>query len=80
MILIANALTLLFCVRALLSWIPSPKVQHHPLYRLFVRLAEPLLEPIRKFVPTHQYGIDFSPAIAIVLIWITVTLLLMVLT
>jgi YggT family protein len=38
----------------------------HPVVHFLQRITEPLLEPIRRFLP--PYGIDFSPFIAILVI------------
>ncbi|MCS7254919.1 MAG: YggT family protein [Armatimonadota bacterium] len=78
--LIANVLTLLLFVRAVLSWIPSPRVQCHPFSQFVVNVTEPILKPLRKLVPTYKYGIDISPVIAVVLIWIVAKLLIAALT
>ncbi|MFA4028971.1 MAG: hypothetical protein GDYSWBUE_001546 [Candidatus Fervidibacterota bacterium] len=78
--LVANALTLLLLIRAILSWIPNVRVQCHPFTQFIVNVTEPMLKPIRKLVPTYRYGIDISPAIAVVLIWIVAKLLIAALT
>lgn len=78
--LAANVLTLLIFIRAVLSWIPSASVQYHPFTKFVVNVTEPLLKPIRKLVPTYRYGIDISPVIAVVLIWVVAKLLIAALT
>jgi YggT family protein len=47
----------------ILSWI-SPLV-HSPLIEILVRICEPLIKPIRGFLPSIS-GLDFSPLILIV--------------
>lgn len=50
-------------VRALVSWVnPDPR---NPLVQFLHRATEPVLAPIRRFLPTWRWGIDFSPLVAI---------------
>lgn len=54
-------------VRAVLSWIPVPSL--YQLNVILYKLTEPLLKPIRKFVPPYKMGgLDISPMILIVLL------------
>ncbi len=46
-------------ILTLLSWISTP-VSHSPLIEVLVRMTEPLLRPLRRFLPS-VYGLDFSP-------------------
>ena len=46
-------------IRVLFSWIHVD--EYHPVARWIYRLTEPLLEPIRRLLPTGSIGIDFSP-------------------
>ena len=41
---------------------------YNPIARFLRQVTEPVLRPIRRLIPTHQTGIDFSPLIAIILI------------
>lgn len=67
-------LSWLILVRAVVSWVePNP---HNPLVVLLFRVTEPVLRPIRRHVPPSSSGIDFSPIIALVLIWMIKMLLL----
>ena len=52
---------------AIISWVNlSP---YHPIVRLLYRLTEPVLAPIRRLLPPWKtFGLDFSPAIVILLI------------
>ncbi|MCF7919172.1 MAG: YggT family protein [Candidatus Cloacimonetes bacterium] len=55
---------LLIVVRAILSWFsPSP---YNQLYRLLIRLTEPFLSALRRYLPRSQ--VDFSPIVAILLL------------
>lgn len=64
--LAVSGLTALLVVYAVLSWIPSASSM---LADLVGRLADPLVRPIRRFVPLIG-GIDLSPLVAIVLLQI----------
>jgi YggT family protein len=53
-------------IRALLSWVnPDP---WNPIVRFLIRATEPVLAPLRRLLPTGQWGIDFSPLVAILVI------------
>lgn len=68
---LANLLTLLVIVSVILSWFMSP---YHPLREALDRLVDPMLMPIRRFVPPLG-GLDFSPMILILLIELVAWLL-----
>lgn len=52
--------------RAIVSWVnPSP---FHPLVKFLYRVTEPVLSPIRRFIPPI-YGLDLSPVIVIFAIY-----------
>ena len=49
--------------RAILSWVsPDP---YNPIVRFLYRVTEPVLRPVRERLPISQMGIDFSPMIVI---------------
>ena len=53
-------------IRALISWVnPDP---YNPIVQVLTKITEPVLRPIRKLVPPHKVGIDFSPLIAALII------------
>lgn len=62
--LVANIVTVLVFVWAILSWVLSP---YHPFREALDRVVEPMLVPIRRILPPMG-GIDFSPMILIILI------------
>jgi YggT family protein len=64
--LIINGLTLVIFVDVLLSFLLSP---FHPLRRALDSFVDPMLAPIRRLVPAAG-GLDFSPAILLILIQI----------
>lgn len=52
--------------RAVLSWVnPDP---HNPIVQFLHRTTDPLLYRVRKWIPIHGGGIDFSPIIVILAI------------
>jgi len=54
-------------IRVVLSWIEVPSL--YQLKVIFYQLTEPLLAPIRKFVPPYRFGgMDVSPIIAFLII------------
>ncbi len=49
--------------RAILSWVnPDP---YNPIVRFLYRSTEPVMEPIRRWLPLRGLGIDISPIIII---------------
>jgi YggT family protein len=63
-------------IRAIISWVnPDP---YNPIVQILFRLTEPLLSPIRRalFRSTGNMRIDFSPFIAIMLLYIIKRILL----
>ncbi len=57
----------LILIRAVISWVsPDP---FNPLVQFLVKSTEPVLEPIRRFLPAGlRFGIDISPLIAFLII------------
>ncbi len=52
--------------RALISWVnPDP---YNPVVQFLYRITEPILNPLRRLVPSWKIGIDLSPMIAILII------------
>ncbi len=62
--LCAGLLTILVVIHAVLSWFMPP---YHPLRAAIDRIVEPMLAPIRRFVPLAGM-FDFSPLIFILLV------------
>ncbi len=63
--IILTVLYWLILVRALISWVnPDP---YNPIVVLLHQATEPILEPIRRFLPMS--GIDFSPIVAFLAIF-----------
>jgi YggT family protein len=51
--------------RALLSWFPID--QNSPIYQALWRVTEPIIDPIRRVLPSNGM-IDLSPLIAIIVL------------
>jgi len=64
--------TLAIIARALLSWIRIS--YYHPLARLLIRITEPVLAPLRRYIPPVG-GMDFTPLVALIILWIAEWLL-----
>lgn len=74
--MIGELLTLLLILRSVLSFFP-PAGRSSPLYdfdRLLYRITEPVLVPIRRLMPDTG-AIDFSPLVALVVIWLMLLIL-----
>lgn len=57
---------IIIIVRALISWVnPDP---YNPIVRFLYAVTEPVLEPIRRFLPFTSVGIDFSPVVVFFII------------
>jgi YggT family protein len=53
-------------IRALISWVnPDP---YNPIVQFLYRVTEPVLRPIRRWLPFRNIGIDFSPIVVIAVI------------
>jgi len=64
---ILNAYIWIIFVHVILSWIRTPSL--YKVRLILFKLTEPVLAPIRKFVPPYKFGgLDISPIIAFVLI------------
>ena len=54
--------------RAVLSWVnPDP---YNPIVRFLYRVTEPVLRPIRNVLPTFQMGLDLSPLVVLLAIFL----------
>ena len=57
----------LIIIRALLSWVnPDP---YNPIVQFIERATEPILAPLRAWIPSYKIGIDLSPILAILMIY-----------
>jgi YggT family protein len=69
---ISQLLVLLVIVSVILSYFMDP---YHPIRRAIDSVVEPLLSPIRRFVPLIGM-LDFSPLILIILIQVVSNLII----
>jgi YggT family protein len=53
-------------LRALLPWFGVG--YYHPAMRILIQITEPVLGPLRRALPATG-GIDFSPLVALFLLW-----------
>jgi len=54
--------------RVILSWIQVPSL--YQIAVILYRITEPVLKPVRKFVPPYRMGgLDISPMIVILILW-----------
>ncbi len=54
--------------RALLSWVnPDP---FNPIVRFLYRITEPVLRPIRRRLPTRDMGLDLSPMVVLLILYV----------
>ena len=60
-------LTWIIIINAVLSWVrPDP---YNPIVRTLAAVSDVILNPIRRLIPMRGVGIDFSPLIAILLLY-----------
>ncbi|HCV00822.1 MAG: hypothetical protein CL897_02440 [Dehalococcoidia bacterium] len=55
--------------RGLLSWFPISR--NNPIVQLVHQITDPLVEPVRRFMPRTGW-IDLSPMIVLILLWLMV--------
>ena len=64
--LVGTFLYIVILARVILTWFPQVR-RDNPLVQIIYAVSEPILAPIRRFIPRSAM-IDFSPMIAIFLI------------
>ncbi len=70
--LIFTLYTFAFIARALLSWFRIS--YYHPAARFLIQITEPVLAPLRRFIPPVG-GLDFTPMMALFILWFVEQLL-----
>ncbi len=55
-----------FIARAFLSWFRVS--YYHPVARFLIQITEPLLAPLRRYVPPMG-GLDLTPMVALLILW-----------
>ncbi len=71
---LAELIFLAIIIRAVLSWLPGVSALQ-PVARFFNKITDPLIEPIRRRLPPVG-GVDVSPIVAVLLIWLVESILL----
>jgi len=70
---IIQILTFVIFLRVILSWIVIMLRTRNEFlisaYRILEQITDPILAPLRRIIPSAG-GIDFTPMIAIILLWI----------
>ena len=69
---------LLILLRAILSYFPHDRYQ--PLMYLLYQATDPPLKWVRRFIPSGNYGIDFSPFVVLIIVWVLQQILIQLLT
>jgi YggT family protein len=69
--------SLAIILRALLPWFGIDT--YRPVMRFLIQITEPLLAPLRRYVPPIG-GLDFTPMLALIILWIIEELLRALLT
>ena len=65
--LVLNLYMWLIVIRAVLSWFsPDP---YNRLYQVLIRITEPVLQYIRRFIPVRMGMVDIAPLVAILVIY-----------
>lgn len=72
--LLFQVLTFVIFADVILSFFMSP---YHPIRKTLDSIVNPLLDPIRRFIPPVQ-GIDFSPMVLLILVQVLEYILLRV--
>ncbi len=61
-------LVLCLIVRMVLSWLPFPP--GNPITLFFLRITDPIIEPVRRRLPTMSVGpVDISSTVAFIFTW-----------
>ena len=64
--------TLAIIARSLLSWLRID--YYHPVARFLIEITEPLLAPLRRYIPPMG-GLDVTPMVAMIVLWLAERLL-----
>ncbi len=63
---VLSAYTWIIIIRALISWVnPDP---YNPIVVFLYRVTEPVLRPVRRWLPFRNIGLDLSPIIVLAII------------
>ena len=70
--LLFTVYSLAIIARSLLPWFRID--YYHPVMRFLIRITEPVLAPLRRYIPPMG-GLDFTPTVALLLLWFVERLL-----
>jgi len=76
--LIFQVYIFIILIRAILPWIPHSRFS--PLIAPIYVFTDPVLNPIRRGLPPMRIGIDASPFVAIILLWLLQQLIIKLLS
>jgi YggT family protein len=66
--LVLNIYIWVLIARAIISWVnPDP---YNPIVRFLYRITEPVLRPVRNLLPLQGLGLDLSPMIVLLIIYV----------
>jgi YggT family protein len=66
--LVLNIYIWILVARAIISWVnPDP---YNPIVRFLYRVTEPVLRPVRNLLPLQGIGLDLSPMIVLLVIYV----------
>ncbi len=74
-LLVVRLLSLVIIVQVILTYFMSP---YHPIRQFIDRLVEPMLAPIRRFIPVIGM-VDFSPLVLLILVQVIGQILIYIL-
>lgn len=66
--LLFTLLAFAIIARALVSWLPIDR--YHPVIRVLDQITEPILAPLRRYIPPIGGMMDITPIVALILIQI----------
>jgi YggT family protein len=66
--LLFTLLAFAIIARALVSWLPVDR--YHPVIRVLDQITEPILAPLRRYIPPIGGMMDITPIVALILIQI----------
>jgi YggT family protein len=65
---VLNIYIWILIARAIISWVsPDP---FNPIVRFLYRVTEPVLRPVRNLLPLQGLGLDLSPMIVLLIIYV----------
>ncbi|NLI57919.1 MAG: YggT family protein [Clostridium sp.] len=71
-ILLLDIMVMVLAARAISSWLPISR--EGAFFRILYKITDPIINPIRRLIQKSSFGrnmmLDFSPAIAILIIYI----------